>query len=54
MAENTCGDCFWFTRVVNIYKFNEHYCKLHYMQEARHKKEKACVDFQERVLNGGK
>ncbi len=54
MAENTCGQCFWFTRADNRYKFNEHYCKLHYMQEARHKKEKACGDFEERVSDGSR
>lgn len=48
MAEHRCGNCFWFTKADNSYKFNEHYCKLHYMQEARRKKEKACGDFQER------
>ena len=46
MAEHRCGNCFWFTKADNSYKFNEHYCKLHYMQEARRKKEKACGDFQ--------
>ena len=52
MEKNKCGNCFWFTRVVNIYNFNKYYCKLHYMQEARHKDETACSDFQERGKDG--
>ena len=48
MAENKCGDCFWFTKTDNRYKTYDHYCKLHYMQEMRHKNEKACGDFKER------
>ena len=54
MAENTCGRCFWFTRADNRYKFYEHYCKLHYMQEVRHKKEKACGDFKKCDSDGRK
>lgn len=52
MAKNKCGDCFWFTKANSRYKFYEHYCKLHYMQEVRHKKEIACGDFKERVSSG--
>ena len=51
MAENRCGDCFWFTKTVNIYNIGYniyvHYCKLHYMHEIRYKNEKACRDFKE-------
>lgn len=53
--ERTCGNCFWFTemsnrRVAYDYKNYDHYCKLHYAEELRHKNEKACNDWCE----GGK
>ena len=48
MANNKCGDCFWFTKTDKKYKIYDHYCKLHYMQELRHKDNIACGDFKER------
>lgn len=51
-VENTCGGCFWFIKADNRYKFYEHYCRLHYMQEMRYKNEKACGDFMERGKDG--
>lgn len=52
------GDCFWFTKTASVYNIGynifDHYCKLHYMQEIRHKNEKACGDFTERDLDGRK
>lgn len=52
MAENKCGDCFWFTKTASVYNIGsniyDHYCKLHYMQEMRYKNEKACSDFKKR------
>lgn len=45
MDKNKCGECFWFTIMDNEYKTYDHYCKLHYMQEMRHKNERACGDF---------
>lgn len=45
MEKNKCGKCFWFTKTDSPYKSYNHYCKLDYMQELRHKNEKACGDF---------
>lgn len=48
--EKKCGNCFWFTKADNPVSQVTHYCKLHYMQEAKRKNEKACNDWCE----GGK
>jgi hypothetical protein len=56
MEENKCGDCFWFTKTASVYNIGyniyDHYCKLHFTEELRHKNEKACMDFKERDSDG--